>query len=64
MLLFRIIMISCMLIMFIVMFASLSSANKPKKNMFMAVTLPYDVLESDFIKEIQKACLLLLQEFY
>ena len=54
MLLFRIIMISCMLIMFIVMFASLSSANKPKKNMFMAVTLPYDVLESDFIKEIQK----------
>ena len=54
MLLFRIIMISCMLIMFIVMFATLSSANKPKKNMFMAVTLPYDVLESDFIKEIQK----------
>ena len=54
MFLFRIIMISCMLIMFIVMFASLSSANKPKKNMFMAVTLPYDVLESDFIKEIQK----------
>ena len=54
MLLFRIIMISCMLIVFIVMFATLSSANKPKKNMFMAVTLPYDVLESDFIKEIQK----------
>lgn len=54
MLLFRIIMISCMLIIFIVMFATLSSANKPKKNMFMAVTLPYDVLESDFIKEIQK----------
>lgn len=54
MLLFRIIMISCMLIMFIVMFATLSSSNKPKKNMFMAVTLPYDVLESDFIKEIQK----------
>lgn len=50
----RIIMISCMLIMFIVMFATLSSSNKPKKNMFMAVTLPYDVLESDFIKEIQK----------
>ena len=43
-----------MLIVFIVMFATLSSANKPKKNMFMAVTLPYDVLESDFIKEIQK----------
>ena len=54
MLLFRIIMISCMLIVFIVMFATLSSANNPKKNMFMAVTLPYDVLESDFIKEIQK----------
>ena len=54
MLLFRIIMISCMLIVFIVMFATLSSANKPKKNMFMAVTLPYDVLESDFIKGIQK----------
>ena len=48
--LFRIIMISCIFITFI----TLSSANKPKKNMFMAVTLPYDVLESDFIKEIQK----------
>ncbi|MFR1851297.1 hypothetical protein [Clostridium sp. 1001270J_160509_D11] len=48
--LFRIIMISCIFITFI----TLSSANKPKKNMFMAVTLPYDVLESDFIKEVQK----------
>lgn len=48
--LFRIIMISCIFITFI----TLSSANKPKKNMFIAVTLPYDVLESDFIKEVQK----------
>lgn len=54
MLLFRIIMVSCIFITFIAIFATLRSANKPKKNMFMAVTLPYDVLESDFIKEIQK----------
>ncbi len=53
MLLFRIIMVSCMLITFIAISATLRSANKPKKNMFMAVTLPYDVLETDFIKEIQ-----------
>ncbi len=52
--LFRIIMISCIFITFITIYATLSSANKPKKNMFMAVTLPYDVLESDFIKEVQK----------
>ena len=52
---FKIIMIACILIVFITIFMSLRSANKPKKNMFMAVTLPYDVLESDFIKEIQKA---------
>lgn len=54
MLLFRIIMVSCIFITFIAIFTTLRSANKPKKNMFMAVTLPYDVLESDFIKEIQK----------
>lgn len=52
--LFRIIMISCIFITFIAIYATLRSANKPKKNMFMAVTLPYDVLESDFIKEVQK----------
>ena len=52
--LFRIIMISCIFITFITIYATLRSANKPKKNMFMAVTLPYDVLESDFIKEVQK----------
>ena len=51
---FKIIMIACILIVFITLFMSLRSANKPKKNMFMAVTLPYDVLESDFIKQIQK----------
>ena len=51
---FKIIMIACILIVFITIFMSLRSANKPKKNMFMAVTLPYDVLESDFIKQIQK----------
>lgn len=54
MLLFRIIMVSCIFITFIAIFITLRSANKPKKNMFMAVTLPYDVLDSDFIKEIQK----------
>ena len=51
---FKIITIACILIVFITIFMSLRSANKPKKNMFMAVTLPYDVLESDFIKQIQK----------
>ncbi|MBU5336763.1 hypothetical protein [Intestinibacter bartlettii] len=54
MFLFRIIMDSCLFITFIAIFATLRSANKPKKNMFMAVTLPYDVLDSDFIKEMQK----------
>ena len=49
MLLFRIIMVSCIFITFIAIFATLRYANKPKKNMFMAVTLPYDVLESDCI---------------
>ena len=35
---FKIIMIACILIVFITIFMSLRSANKPKKNMFMAVT--------------------------
>lgn len=54
MILFKIIMVSCVLITWFAIYFKLNSAYKPKKNMFMAVTLPSDVLESQFIKDIQK----------
>lgn len=62
--LFRAIMIFCVLITFIVIYATLHSAYKPNRNMFMAVTLPDDVLEGEFIKSIQKEYKSLCNKIY
>jgi len=64
MLLFRIIMVLCVFTIFITIYATLHSASKPKKNMFMAVTLPSEVLEGEFVKSIQKEFKSLCNKIY
>ena len=62
--LFRIIMASCVFLVFITIYATLHSAYKPNKNMFMAVTLPSEVLEGEFVKSIQKEFKSLCNKIY
>ncbi|MGN1032895.1 MAG: hypothetical protein ACI4PU_05480 [Intestinibacter sp.] len=62
--LFRIIMILCVFMVFITIYATLHSAYKPKKNMFMAVTLPSEVLEGEFVKNIQNEFKSLCNKIY
>ncbi|MDY2737009.1 hypothetical protein, partial [Intestinibacter sp.] len=62
--LFRVIMASCVFIVFITIYATLHSAYKPSKNMFMAVTLPSQVLEGEFVKSIQKEFKSLCNKIY